>query len=246
MNYRLFAFIKLLLLIIALGLASFLSFWQNKNSIAPDQKVVFVLDINKTMNTKDIFSGKQQLSRIQAAKLLIQKTILSASQFSYGLVLFNSNIDYIIPPTFDTWTFFLYLSGVTTNLLPDWTKDFAQLSWVFTDTKYVSYIVLSDFDTIPQKNIKFPKWTILLGLGSLGGDNVRYSNGILYYDNWKSVFSSRNDTLAKLFHVDYIPFVQIDTVSLPAFLSHVIILPLSQQIFLYILLGLLVVFVIFV
>ena len=102
MNYRFFSLIKLLLLIIALGLASFLALSENKYSITPDQKVVFVLDINRTMNTKDVYSGTKQISRIQAAKLLIQKIIFSDPQFSYGLILFNASTDYIIPPTFDT------------------------------------------------------------------------------------------------------------------------------------------------
>lgn len=56
MNYRFFSFVKLLLLIVALGLASFLAFGESGKNIAPDQKVVFVLDINRTMNTQDILS----------------------------------------------------------------------------------------------------------------------------------------------------------------------------------------------
>ena len=102
MNYRFFTLIKLLLLVVALGLASFLAFGESGKIVAPDQNVVFVLDINRTMNTKDVFSGTKQISRIQAAKYLIQKTIISDPQFSYGLMLFNAGIDYIIPPTFDS------------------------------------------------------------------------------------------------------------------------------------------------
>ena|GEM_PF-1079700 len=102
MNYRFFTLIKLILLIIALGLASFLAFGESGKNVAPDQKVVFVLDINRTMNTQDIFSGTKQISRLQAAKSLIQKTLLSDPQFSYGLILFNAGTDYIIPPTFDS------------------------------------------------------------------------------------------------------------------------------------------------
>lgn len=102
MNYTFFTFTKLILLIIALGLATFLAFGESGKHVAPDQKVVFVLDINRTMNTKDVYSGTQQISRLQAAKTLIQKTLFSDSQFSYGLILFNASTDYILPPTFDT------------------------------------------------------------------------------------------------------------------------------------------------
>lgn len=102
MNHKTFILIKLVLLIVALGLASFLVFVEKGNDTVPDQKIVFVLDIDKTMNTKDVLSGTQKISRIQAAKSIIQQIILSDPQFSYGLILFNASSDYIIPPTFDT------------------------------------------------------------------------------------------------------------------------------------------------
>jgi hypothetical protein len=56
MNYKRFALLKLLLLIVALGLAVFLLFSENSKELTSDHKIVFVLDINKTMNTKDVFS----------------------------------------------------------------------------------------------------------------------------------------------------------------------------------------------
>lgn len=102
MNHTSFLLIKLVLLFIALGLASFLAFGESGKDVAADQKVIFVLDINRTMNTQDIFSGNQKISRLQAAKSLIQKTIITDPQFSYGLILFNASTDYILPPTFDT------------------------------------------------------------------------------------------------------------------------------------------------
>ena len=102
MNYKKFALLKFILLIFALGLAGFLAFGDTSKNIAPDQKVVFVLDINRTMNTKDVFSGSKQISRLESAKYIIQKVMLSDPGFSYGLILFNAGTDYIVPPTFDT------------------------------------------------------------------------------------------------------------------------------------------------
>jgi len=78
------------LLLIALVLAFFLAFFDVRKDVDSDQKIVFVLDINRTMNTKDVFSGAQPISRLQAAKSLIQKTILSDPQLSYGIILFNA------------------------------------------------------------------------------------------------------------------------------------------------------------
>ncbi len=244
MNYRFFVFIKLILLFIALGLASFLAFWDQGSHITPDQKIVFVLDINKTMNTQDVLSGTQKISRLQAAKLLIQKTLLSDTSFSYGLILFNASADYIIPPTFDTWTFLLYLSGVTTNLLPQWAKDMSQLTWFLRD-KYTSYIILSDFDASQHTSrVVLSQWVALLWLWTLAGDSVRYSNGIVYYDSGTSVFSSRNDVFAQSLGLHYTATSHIDGVSLHTLLFHGINLPLSQRILLYVVLWILVILVV--
>ena len=244
LSYRLFIFTKLVLLIIALGLASFLAFGENKDSIAPDHKVIFVLDINRSMNTKDALLWTIPISRLQAAKLLIQKTILSDPQFPYGLILFNASADYIIPPTLDTWTFLLYLTWITTNLLPDWSKDFAQLSWLLHD-KYASYIILSDFDVKAQQGtVSLVKWTSLVGIWTLAGDTVRYANGIRYYDNGKSVFSSRNDQFAQSLGLSYTSLTNVDWFSIQKLLYHGINLPVSQRIFLYSLLWILVILVV--
>lgn len=102
MNYRLFIFIKLLLLFLALGLASFLAFGDTFYSVVPDQQVVFVLDDNVTMNTRDVLSGTTYISRMDAAKYIIQTTLLSDPDYSYGLILFAASADYILPPTYDT------------------------------------------------------------------------------------------------------------------------------------------------
>lgn len=246
MTARFLTLIKFVLLLIALGLASFLAFGERGNAVAPDQKVVFVLDINRTMNTQDVLSGTKHISRLQAAKSLIKKTISSDPQFSYGLIIFNAGTDYIIPPTFDTWTFLLYLSWITMNLLPDWVKNFAQLSWLLRDTQYTSYIILSDFDVKAQQgSISFPKWTSLLWLGSLAGDKVRYAHGVLYYENGKSVISARNDQFARSLGAPYTALSNIDSFSLNSLLYHGIALPLSQRIFLYTIVGILVILVVF-
>lgn len=244
MNYRFFSLIKLILLVIALGLASFLVFSEGGKDVAPDQKVVFVLDINRTMNTKDVFSWTQQFSRLQAAKMLIQKIVSSDPQYSYGLILFNAGTDYIVPPTFDTGTFFLYLIWINTNLLPDWAKDFAQLSWLLRE-KNTSYIILSDFDVKAQhRDISLPKWTSLLGLGTLAGDKIRHANGNLDYDKGKPIFSARNDNFAQSLNLPYTVLTNVDSFSLQKSLFHWFTLPMSQRIVLYVVLWILVVLVV--
>lgn len=243
MKHTPFAIIKIVLIIIALSVASFLAFSEKSEELTPDHKIVFVLDINRTMNTQDVLSGTKHISRIVAAKSLIKRTILSEPWYSYGLILFNATADYIVPPTFDTWTFLLYLSGITTNLLPDWTKNFAQLTWLL-HSSYTSYLIISDFDTTQQASIKLPKWISLLGLWSLVGDKVRHPNGNLDYYKGKPVFSARNDQFAQSLNLPYTTLTHVDWFSLQKLLSG-FMLPLSQRIILYILLGVLVILVVF-
>lgn len=244
MGYKYIWLLKIILLVVSLWLAGFLAIDENKHTLAPDQKVVFVLDVNRTMNTQDVFSWDQKISRLQAAKWLIQKTIASEPGFSYGLILFNAGTDYIVPPTFDTGTYLLYLNWITTNLLPDWVKKFSQLSWLLHDT-YTVYIVISDFDTVPQKGVSFKKWTSLLWIGSLEGGHVRYANNILYYDNGTSVFSARNDHVAAGLGAPYTSLTRVDGFDLRTFIYGGIDLPMSQRIVLYTLLWILVVLVVF-
>ncbi|HMS91470.1 MAG TPA: hypothetical protein PKC87_04580, partial [Candidatus Absconditabacterales bacterium] len=73
----------------------------------------------------------------------------------------------------------------------------------------------------------------------------RYSNGILYYDKGNSVFSARNDQFATSLHVPYTALSTIDNFTLQKLLFPGIALPLDQRIFLYIVLGILVVLVVF-
>jgi hypothetical protein len=62
---------------------------------------------------------------------------------------------------------------------------------------------------------------------------MRYSNGIVYYDNGKSVFSARNDQFATSLDLPYTTLTAVDSFSLQNLLFHGFTLPLSQRIFLY-------------
>lgn len=130
---------------------------------------------------------------------------------------------------------------MTTNILPDGIKDFSSLSGSFADPS-ASYILLSDFDTAKKPlGFTLPANVSLVGLGSSAGDTVRYANGVVYYDEGKSVFSARNDALANSLGAHYIAVSQLGSFSLHNLVFPGILLPLSQQILLYVLLGVLVI-----
>lgn len=118
------------------------------------------------------------------------------------------------------------------------------MTWILHKQDSTSYLIISDFDTV-QSALKLPSSFSLLGLWSLAGDNVRYANGIVYYDAGTSVFSARNDVFARLFQVPYTALDAIDGVSLHNFLFPGFFLPLSRSIVLYGIMWILVVLVVF-
>lgn len=237
MKYKKIVILKVCFLFCACVLAVFLLFAGSWKDVSLDHTLVFVLDVNRTMNTQDVSSGVDFISRLDAAKYSITKIINSESGFSYGLILFNGSTDYLVPATFDTWTFLLYLSGVTTNLLPDSDKNFAILADLIHENTQASYIILSDFDTDIHQIPSLSKTTSLLGVWSKKGDYVRYSNGVRYYDDGVSVFSARNDRVAEQFNLAYHVVDSLDTFSPQQNMLGSRYLPLSQRIFLYALLG---------
>jgi hypothetical protein len=109
-----------------------------------------------------------------------------------------------------------------------------------------SYIILSDFDTLLSKNTSLPKSTSLIGLWSANGDFVRYSNGVRYYDNWTSVSSARNDSVAEQFDFPYTVVKSLDNFSPQKNIFGGVHLPLSQQLFLYVLLGVFIILALFI
>lgn len=228
------------MIVVALFVAVILLLEEKTKEFTPDHKIVFVLDINRTMNTEDVLSGTLFLSRLDAAKYVIQNTLLSYPGFSYWLILFNAGTDYLLPPTFDTGTFLLYLSGITTNLLPDGIKNFSSLTGLLNDD-YTTYILFSDFDTVVPADFSLPRWTSAIGLGSPDGDIVRYANGIRYYNNGNPVYSARDDVVGKSLNVPYTAVSDLNDFAVDALLFRGISLPLSQRIFLYMLLGVLVI-----
>jgi hypothetical protein len=56
MKYKFFALFKLVIIVVALGVAGFLALSGQSNERSPDQKIIFLLDINRTMNTNDVLS----------------------------------------------------------------------------------------------------------------------------------------------------------------------------------------------
>ena len=80
-----------------------------------------------------------------------------------------------------------------------------------------------------------------MGLGTIEGDYMRYSNGVRYYLDGASMSSARNDSVARSLGASYMPVTTIDDFSPQKLIFGGVHLPVSQRVFLYVLLGVLVI-----
>ncbi|MBU1757689.1 VWA domain-containing protein [Patescibacteria group bacterium] len=89
------------MLAIVFAISLFFSLQQKK--VFSDETIFFVVDISNSMNTKDIIaenaSGK--ISRLDVAKLFIEKTMESEPNAYYGLVVFAQSAVTLVPATMD-------------------------------------------------------------------------------------------------------------------------------------------------
>jgi hypothetical protein len=74
------------------------------SSRAPrEETTVIVLDMHTGMMTQDIAAAKGDLiTRLDAAKQIIDRLVQNAPQRLFGLVTYGQDITYLIPPTADS------------------------------------------------------------------------------------------------------------------------------------------------
>lgn len=78
-------------------------------------KVVFVLDVSKSMNTYDIVENDMWVSRIDMAKTVIYNYILEHLENQYGLMIFAWEALEILPFTNDASVFKTILYGISNS-----------------------------------------------------------------------------------------------------------------------------------
>jgi len=142
---------QILLLILASLFCLILIFSDKDNW--KSKQTIFILDISSTMNTQDVsdIPGKE-ISRLDIAKKLIEKTINLNTGGDYWLIIFASKADYFIPPTNDFVTLLQYLSWINSNFLSWWSKkNFdSVLDLISTNDSNSKIILLSDSDNLIQ------------------------------------------------------------------------------------------------
>lgn len=160
-------FIKLLLLIGAMILAWCLIF-VNKSPAPVEQSTIIILDVSSGMMTQDIATttANDFITRLDAAKKIIQKIVSEFPQRSFGLITYWPEIDYLIPSTFDSGTLLQYTNSLlvqsaeirvqnvgTKNTPTPWTLN--SKLW----TRWSTWLVaaLQDKQLIILGDVKLPK-----------------------------------------------------------------------------------------
>lgn len=201
-NRRYFA--KIIILFLALILATILLVSQKSHQKISNQTTHFLVDISNSMNVKDINnpSNNQSLvsSRLQAIKDMISQTVKAEPYETYSLLIFWDSIDFFIPPTQDTWLFLEYVNEINSNLLPGWWTDINKIWLMLHNFKTIDkLIIFSDFDyeSMPKLNkdfLKLKKYnTYIIWVWSKAWWEVRYADDSVLKKDLVSVISKRND-----------------------------------------------------
>lgn len=91
--------------------------------IGKPKDVAFVLDVSRSMDALDPYVTT---SRIERAKSLISKIVLSRPQNRYSLTVFSAEAYDAIPPTTDAAVFETLMSGISTKYSQSLGTDFAK------------------------------------------------------------------------------------------------------------------------
>ncbi|MEF2176112.1 MAG: VWA domain-containing protein [Candidatus Absconditabacteria bacterium] len=228
-TYKIVALIKVVSLIIGTIIIGYElgTSIEKENKVTNSENIVFILDVSNSMNVNDV-KGKYSVpvSRLELSKQFINNSIDNSNGIKLGLILFSQNSVFYIPPTFDKNTLKKYVNQITTSTIlyggtniPDGIEEFANIK----NGNYVG-VLLSDMGDQEDENgiiselqkIKTHNKIIPVGVGTLGGGLVKYSNGEFVVKDGLKHESTRNDNLGKYigdkFNSDYYTIENIDEI----------------------------------
>jgi hypothetical protein len=77
------------------------------------ETLVIVIDMHTGMMVQDIATSQgDMITRLDAAKQIIEKMVQTYPQRSFGLITYGQDIDYLIPPTLDSGNLLQYVGGL--------------------------------------------------------------------------------------------------------------------------------------
>jgi len=93
------------------------------------KEVIFVLDISKSMDTKDVKYQEYNISRLESVQKIIKNTIKEISNDTQvWLIIFSKKWLFLIPPTLDIWYVDFVLDTINTSFWKDTQDDI--LAWI--------------------------------------------------------------------------------------------------------------------
>lgn len=99
-------------------------------------KVVFVLDVSKSMDVYDILNNQGKISRLRAQKWIISEYIKDNTQNQYSLFAFAGETLEILPYTSDIWLFQTILYWIDKGNISKYGSEFVwlfQILWNFVN-----------------------------------------------------------------------------------------------------------------
>jgi len=174
--------------------------------------ISIILDVSKSMNTKDITDGWNQISRLDSAKKAIASFLAHHPNDRVWLTIFSGEASSVVPLTTDHSLFLTLLDGVDYRNLSKQGTNFSQAIDVWSShfatwSESKAVILISDggdemidINTIKALKTKYSTLSyFVLGLGSKDGGyipdgvDIFWSVQYVHYQ-WAPVLSKRNDS----------------------------------------------------
>ncbi len=150
-NTKAIIWIKICLLVAAIILAGVV-FFIPASPQTNDPTTVIIIDMHTWMLTQDIIAENWALiTRLDAAKQIITQLVQTHPERSFWLVTYGDEINYLIPPTLDTWNLLQYANGLL--VLQSWNVEALKRwsvsewsTWLSEALKWKQLVIIGDID----------------------------------------------------------------------------------------------------
>jgi len=241
-NTNIFEVVFLSISIFCLAINIFaLKWWLNKsNDEIFGSRIVFALDVSKSMNALDYRKGNNFISRLDASKNIIYDSLKEWNE--YGLVIFSGESLEVLPFSSDLWLFKTIVSSVDDKNISKHGTDLWELFLSTTDffaseDEWGLVVILTDgwdeeedivsnsTEVLQEKNI----WVVFVWMWNRGGSYIPASRDLLWniiyktYEGKKVVTKLNESKLKNItdkYDFDYFRFEDLaDFDSLDYFIS---------------------------
>ncbi len=200
----------------------------NENIEVSQAKILYIMDVSRSMNVRDIHLEWHIISRSLAAKNIITESFKKFPNNLYGLFVFAWETLEVLPFTSDTWFYTTVLSGIDEHNVSkqgtDFTSIFESLESVLTqEHKNSTLVILTDGeDTVHgeiKTDLKFLEElnisVIFTAIGTEKWWNIRLWTDPFWFPiykmyNWEQVISKVNhnnlEKFAKKYNFSYVKF----------------------------------------